>query len=403
MRILFVAMSDSVHTARWVRQLSRRGWDIHLFPSIDVGISHAELTNVTVHHAVYARLRNAGDTGNRYRGLYVRFASIALLARYALLRLFPGYRVWQLRRLIGRLRPDLIHSLEIQHSGYLVQQVRAGWKEGFPKWWVTNWGSDIYLFGRLEEHRRRIRSVMEACDLYSCECERDVDLARALGFRGLVLPVMPNTGGFDLAWIKDVRDKTRTAERRTIMLKGYQHWAGRALVGLRALERCADVLSGYTVVIYSASQDVVLAAQLFSERTGVMTQIIERDAPHEDILRAHAAARMSIGLSISDAISTSLLEAMVMGAFPIQSCTACADEWIEHGLSGWLVPPEDPDVVELAIRQVLTDDELVDSAARINWQTAVARLEQSNLAEKAVAMYQQAFAPGRSEEERNGG
>jgi hypothetical protein len=63
------------------------------------------------------------------------------------------------------------------------------------------------------------------------------------------------------------------------------------------------------------------------------------------------------------------------------------------------VPPEDPDVVELAIRQILADDELVDSAAQINWQTALARLEQSNLAEKAVAMYQQAFASGRSGEE----
>lgn len=403
MRVLFVAMSDSVHTARWINQLSGQGWDIHLFPSIDVGITHAELANVTVHHAVYARLKNDSKTGNRHRGLYVRFASIALLARYALLRLFPGYRVWQLRRLISSLRPDLIHSLEIQHSGYLVQQVRSGWTGDFPKWWVTNWGSDIYLFGRIEEHRQRIRSVLEACELYSCECERDVGLARALGFRGLVLPVMPNTGGFDLAWAKDVRGELRTSERRTIMLKGYQHWAGRGLVGLRALERCADVLSGYTIVIYSASQDVMLAAQLFSERTGVETRIIERDAPHEEILRAHATARMSIGLSISDAISTSFLEALVMGAFPIQSCTACAEEWIEHGVSGWLVPPEDPDVVELAIRQVLADDELVDSAARINWQTALERLGKGNLAEKAVAMYQQAFALGRAGEKRNGG
>jgi glycosyltransferase involved in cell wall biosynthesis len=402
MRILLVAMSDSVHTARWTRQLSHQGWDIHLFPSIDVGITHAELANVTVHHAVFARLRNSKDSGNRYRGLYVRFASIALLARYALQRLFPDYRVWQLRRLIRSLRPDLVHSLEIQHSGYLVQQVRSEWQGHFPKWWVTNWGSDIYLFGRLEEHRRRIRSIMEACDLYSCECERDVGLARALGFDGPALPVMPNTGGFDLAWARDVRDLKRTSERRTIMLKGYQHWAGRALVGLRALERCADVLSGYTVVIYSASHDVMLAAQLFSESTGIETRIMERDAPHESILRAHAAARVSIGLSISDAISTSLLEAMVMGAFPIQSCTACAGEWIQDGQSGWLVPPEDPDVVELAIRAVLADDELVDSAARINWQTALARLEQGKLAQQAVAMYRQALAPDQPEAERNG-
>ena len=32
-----------------------------------------------------------------------------------------------------------------------------------------------------------------------------------------------------------------------------------------------------------------------------------------------------------------------MGSFPIQSDTACADEWIEDGVSGLIVPPEDPD------------------------------------------------------------
>jgi len=71
------------------------------------------------------------------------------------------------------------------------------------------------------------------------------------------------------------------------------------------------------------------------------------------MLHYYGRARIYIGLSISDAISTSLLEAMVMGAFPIQSCTACADEWIEDGKSGFIVPPEDPHVIAEAIRRAL--------------------------------------------------
>ena len=401
-RILFVAMSSSVHTARWIRQLSDQGWDIHLFPSIDAGSTHEELAGVTVHHSVYARLRNSTETGNCYHGLYVRFKSLAWLARFALLQLFPSYRVWQLNRLIKRLQPDLINSMEIQHAGYLVEQVRSTWKDGFPKWWVTNWGSDIYLFGRLEEHRRRIQSILANCDFYSCECVRDVGLAKSLGFCGTVMPVMPNTGGFGLERIRHIRDKVRTADRRTIMLKGYQNWAGRALVGLRALERCADVLVGYTVVVYSANQDVLLAARLFSEKSGVKISIIESDVSHEQILSAHGAARISIGLSIGDAISTSLLEAMVMGSFPIQSNTACADEWLENGVTGLLVSPEDPEVIESAIRRVVADDSLVNSAADANWQTAVARLSKIHLTKKAVAMYKQALGIASPQEDPSG-
>ena len=44
-----------------------------------------------------------------------------------------------------------------------------------------------------------------------------------------------------------------------------------------------------------------------------------------------------------------------MGALPIQSCTACADEWIVDGRSGLIVPPEDVDVIENALRRALTD------------------------------------------------
>src|SRR5712692_7747884 len=54
MRILFVAMTDSVHTTRWINQLNALGWDIHLFP-VDlvekVGLCPG-LKEATVHHVL---------------------------------------------------------------------------------------------------------------------------------------------------------------------------------------------------------------------------------------------------------------------------------------------------------------------------------------------------------------
>lgn len=64
-------------------------------------------------------------------------------------------------------------------------------------------------------------------------------------------------------------------------------------------------------------------------------------------------------------------EAMAMGSFPIQSCTACASEWFTDGFSGLIVEPEDPEVVEKAIRKALLDDILVNSAAEINYNKIV--------------------------------
>ncbi len=388
MRILVVAMANSIHTARWLGQIADEGWDLHLFPSLDQGAAHAQLRNITVHHSIYGR-RGKLEPSVRLRGLPVASPMLAYGARLILGRHVPGYRAWQLAALIRRLRPDIVHSLEFQAAGYLALEARRRLEGRMPKWIATNWGSDISLFGRLPEHQPRIRQVLEQCDFYSCECERDVALARAHGLLGTVLPVSPNTGGIDLALARRLRAPGPVSARRVIMLKGYQSWAGRSLVGLRALARCAGELKGYTIHIYSASEEVKLAAGLFTADTGVPTVIVDPMTPHEEILALHGRARISIGLSIGDAISTSLLETIAMGSFPIQSCTACAEEWISDGRTGLLVPPEDPEAIEAALRRALADDALVDRAAEENVATAEARLDSRLLAPRAVAMYRQ--------------
>jgi glycosyltransferase involved in cell wall biosynthesis len=386
MRVLIVAMSESTHTARWLSQIADQGWDVHLFPSIDYGIVHPEMKNITVYHSFYGK-QGTNYQNVKFRGLPLFYNPAAILGRMIIKKIIPSYRAIQLKRLIDKIKPDIIHSLEIQNAGYLTLEAKKLAKNKFPPWIVTNWGSDIYLYGRLSEHKPRIREVLAACNYYSCECERDVRLAKAYGFQGKVLPVFPNTGGFDLEFISRLRKPGLVSERRLVMLKGYQHWAGRALVGLRALERCADLLKGYIVVIYSPSDEVLIAAELFTNSTGIPTRIVPLKTPHEEILSLHGQARISIGLSISDAISTSLLEAMVMGSFPLQSWTACADGWIEDGKTGILVPPEDPEVVEQAVRRALTDDELVNQAAERNYHLAAERLDQSILKPKAIDIY----------------
>lgn len=390
MRILFVAMQDSIHTARWINQIADQGRDIHLFPVYSAAPS-PELRNVTVYGLALFRPHNLHPSVN-YIGL-LPIGRAGNILEKSVYYFYPQLWAYALGMLVRIIKPDIVHSLEFQHGAYLtLPTIQRERKRGgkIPKWIVTNWGSDVYLFGRLAEHHERVHQILEQCDFYSCECERDVKLAQELGLKGQILPVLPNTGGFDLKHAETLRQPGSTSKRHTILLKGYQGWAGRALVGLRALARCADLLksSEYQVAIYSASPEVKIAAELFEQETGIITVLIPTST-HDEILRWYGRARLYIGLSISDAISTSLLEAMVMGAFPIQSCTACADEWIEDGKTGFIVPPEDTDIIEKFIRQALLGDELVDHAAEVNAQTARKRLDQALVRQKVTAFYDQ--------------
>lgn len=385
MRILFVVRPDSIHTARWISQISDQGWDIFVFPAF-IAPSSPDLRNLTVFESFIPRRR---VKGNRVHSIW--WPIPFFLADFIVSRIkgvkTHSFKTKALAIVIRQIKPDIVHSLEIQHAGYLTLDAKNILPKKFPAWIVTNWGSDIYLFGRLAEHNRKLAAVLANCDYYSCECQRDIILAKDLGFKGITLPVLPSAGGMELRKALMLKSNVSPASRRLILLKGYQNWAGRALVGLQAMRLCAELLQDYTLNIYMASPDVLIAAELFSQDTKIPVRIIS-SISHDEMLRLYNRSRIYIGLSISDGISTSLLEAMSMGTFPIQSCTACADEWILHGQSGFIVPPEDPQAVAEALRRALTDDLLVNRAAEINAQTVAQRLDNTVIRPQVIKMYE---------------
>lgn len=388
-------MTESIHVARWIKAMADNdNYDIHLFSSTDSGVNHKELDGIKVkiYHTFYSKFVGrfvSGEKGVKRLRVLMSNSVTTYGYRDIVNKLFPNYHKKYLARIVKKIKPDLIHSMEIQHGAYLVNQVKKNYRGKFPKWLATNWGSDIYLFARLKEHENKVKDVLKNCDYYSCECNRDVCLARNYGFQGKALPVFPNTGGFNIKKILGMRNKIITSKRKIIMLKGYQGWSGRALVGLRALEKCADVLKGYEICIYSVQSNtgVDIAAELFTKETKIQVRIIPLFTGHEAILKYQSQARIYIGLGISDAISTSLLESMAMGSFPIQSNTSCADEWIENGKSGFIVPPDDPEIIEKAIRKALIDDKLVNAATKINWQTVKLRLDENVIKKKITEFY----------------
>lgn len=387
MKILFVAMSESIHTVRWIGQLKSQNWDIYLFPSYDNRRVHNDLTGVKLcipHRRFFLLLEKIGFS-RVSKFVYTKYVHFKI-------NNFPGYYSKLLSNYIKRVKPDIIHSLETQGGGYLVSETKIKYFENknFPIWWHTNWGSDIFLFGRLSEHQERIKKVLHNCNYYSCECVRDKILAENLGFRGETLPIYWGTGGFDENFVKDIWTKSEiTSKRKIIMLKGYQGWAGRALVGIRALERCGRILENYTLVIYSNSEgvDVSISSRLLSQNTGIKVLILPEGTPHATILDFHSKARISIGLSISDGVPSSTLEAMAMGSFPIQSCTACVEEWYKDGISGFIVPPEDPEIIEKAIYIGLTNDQLVNTASEINRKKILENASMEKLNEIAIKSY----------------
>ncbi|MBW3609211.1 MAG: glycosyltransferase family 4 protein, partial [Actinobacteria bacterium] len=387
-RILLVAMANSVHTARWISQLAGEGWDVHLFP-VSTRPLHPDLRHVTV-HAPVRRPRPDLDPSVRQRGIRWPLPRGSVRLEWTLERLPQTNRTARLARVISSLRPDVVHSLEMQHAAYLtLESRRLLGGDRFPPWVYSCWGSDIFYFGRRADHSERVQAVLAACDYLITDCERDRRLAPELGFRGTFLGVFPGPGGFHVERMRQLRSSPAPAStRRVIALKGYHddRWVGRALVALEAVHRLSAELTEYEVVIYSAEENVRHAAEYIARTTGLRLSVLP-ESPPDEIVALMGRARIAVAVNTSDGTPNAMLEAMIMGALPIQSDTISTREWVTDGENGLLVDPEDPDDVERALRRALADDELVDRAERLNERLTDERIAYPVVAPRVVEAY----------------
>ncbi len=388
MKILFVAMPFSIHTARWLSQLTHTGWDIHLYSSMPGYLPHDFISDITFYDNFYL-LQGSPTNKNKFKSPTLHaFSFIKNQFAKKIIRKIAGVTkiqrsaIDQLSEIIHGLKPDIIHSFETQHSGYLVTEAKKKYGSGFPVWIHSNWGIDLHFFGKLKKHIPLIKETLSAIDVLVVEGRRDEMLARNFGFRGLV-EFFPSVGGGFI--IPDIH-KIITSKRKKILVKGMQDLVRRGLVALRALERCADLLEEYEIVLYSSNEITQAAAELFFFNTGKKITVINHMS-HGDMLQLNAEARLNICVNMSDGLPNAMLEAMMMGAFPIQSYTSVADEWIEHERTGMLIPPEDPDIIEMAIRKALTDDEMVDNAARVNRKKISEQLDYEKIKIAAQSLY----------------
>ncbi len=381
-------MADSVHTAHWVNQLAGTHWDVHLFPCDGPGDIHPDFSDITLHDVGLWR-PNGLQPSVRVAGLWplpIGAFKISRIQKW--LGLEQSDRAIRLARIIRKLKPDIIHSLEMQHAGYLTMQARKMVPDGFPTWIYSSWGNDIYYFGQFGEQISKIKEVLAACDFHLADCQRDIILARKFGYHGEPGEVFPGPGGYPLAEVQKLASTLLPAQRRLIMVKGRENWAGRALDALEAIHRCADVLAGYEICVYGATSGVAEVAGHVRRLTGLNLRVLDGPRPHDEILTLMGRARIALALSVTDGTPNCMLEAMMLGAFPIQSDSGAIGEWIDDGRNGLMVPCDNVPAVEFALRRALREDVLVNRAAEINSQIAKDRLDEAKIRPHVLATYE---------------
>lgn len=393
--VLVVGMANSVHLARWVNMSRGRELRFVLLPIFE-GDAVPELYGTK-------RIATASDLESLEKGEVGVFDS-SVVPQYEVDALDHqlGYVPWRpgwlgtctvlarpahLAAAIRLVRPAIVHSMEVQFAGYLCLATRRHLGAAFPFWLLSNWGSDIFLYRKQPEHHARLAEIARTIDGYLAECGRDNAIVREMGYAGEIVPPMPASGGADVSGWPDLASLPPPSARREILIKGYHGWSGRALHILAAVHLAAPHLRGFAIRVTLAQASVAEMVAELACRDGLDIACEPFLGRHDDALGRLARARIVVGLGISDGISTTLLEAMSLGVFPIQGTASCGNEWVVPDRTGFLVSPHDPAALARALIRAAEDDALVDEAAAHNRAVVERRWNAAINGEIALAHY----------------
>jgi glycosyltransferase involved in cell wall biosynthesis len=265
---------------------------------------------------------------------------------------------------LKKINPDMIHVFEMHLSGLPILSVLLNSKVPVI---YSSWGSDLYNFKELGRKNKEVQTFLQRSDFLLTDCKRDKEIALDLGFKNKFLGVFPGNGGI---MIND-KDVSPAASRDIIMIKGYDDGVGQALVILKALELLnSTLLETHTYFIYSADTAVEEYIQNSSVLSVLNFTIFSRrqQVSNEELVKIMGTAALHIANSLSDGMPNALLEAMGMGAFPIQSNPGkVTEEIITHGVNGFLIEnPHGVEDIKLLIEKALLNADLRFKAQEFN-------------------------------------
>lgn len=373
MKVLFISM-PSVHVIRWIENLKDTSLELFWFDvlgkgKLDTFASVTQFTNWKRRKIPYVKGEHFLKRNSP--ALYNAFQPFLEITANE-----------ELERIIHEIQPDVIHSFEMQHCSYPILKTMQ--KYPHIKWVYSCWGSDLYYYQNVKYHKSKIKAVLQRVDFLHTDCLRDYELAKKLKFKGKHTGVIPGGAGFKLPELQLFLKPH--SERKIILVKGYQHLFGRGLNIVKALQELPEIYNKFEVVVFGAHQSVTDYISVHHLPFKVCSR---HGLTHQQLLELMGQSLIYIGNNVSDGMPNTLLEAIVMGAFPIQSNPGgVTAEIINHDENGLLInDPENIKEIKELIQKATTNSVLLEKAAGINSILASERLEYEVNKNKIVSLY----------------
>lgn len=374
MKILLLSMA-SPHFFNWVIQLKNSGHELYWLDVFGSGGYFKQIDFVEQ------------KTGWRYRWDYV--------GRHRIKRDFPRLNLLinsinerkltrQFEKELRRIKPDVVHSFVMYIATAPVLQIMKKHKD-IP-WIYSAWGSDMYYYQNEIFYREQMQKTLPRVNYMFADCYRDNNIARQHGFKGLFLGKFPGGGGYKLNTNNKFIEPFKS--RNKILIKGYQGKHGKCIQVLAGISSLKIPLADFRIVIFAAAPEV----EEYLDNSGITkweNLSVYAKVSKLKVLELMGQALVYIGNSTSDGTPNTLLEAITMEAFPIQSNPGGATaEIIEHGKNGLLIkdPEDSNEIAELILKAIQTPD-LLKSGIAYNTKHIKPNLERKKIKKQVLEKY----------------
>lgn len=331
MKLLLLADPNSIHTIKWAKSLVKNGIEIIIFGMGDcIAKDYEDISNLKVKtlNAIVTRKEGA-------------------LANLKYLKSLPS-----IKQIIKEFEPDIVHAHYATSYGLL------GALSGFHPFVLSVWGSDVYSFPfKSPLHKMLLEYNLKKADKVlstSYEMAKETNL-----YTDKSIEVTPF--GIDTEAFRPMEVESLFAKDDIVIgtIKSLED-----VYGIEYLIRAFKIVSDkylnlplkLLIVGGGGLEDSLksLTKELNIEEKTIFTGKV----PFEDVTKYHNMLSVYVSVSNSESFGVATIEASSCAKPVVVSNVGGLPEVVENGVSGFIVPPRDPEKTAQAIERLVLDENL---------------------------------------------
>jgi glycosyltransferase involved in cell wall biosynthesis len=411
--VMIVADGQSPHSRHWIQQLVDQGAKVHLVSTYpcefeSLGVVGYDFLPVDFSAKVRAEEKGAimgssqGSGKRRWigklRGTPIWRAMAS--ARNGLAPYLAVARRGQLKSIVERVKPDIVHSLRIPFEGILTSQAVMDLEVPFA---ISTWGNDFTLFAassRTIEIATR-KAVFRADGLHS-DCHKDVRLAIEHGFaESRPSLVAPGNGGVDATIFHagspdlEMLAELGIDENAPVIVNPR---------GLKPYIRTDEFFAAIEIVTKQRPDARIICTgmagkahpiALIEQHSLQQYVILSEPIPHHRMADQFRCSIITVSPSDHDGTPNTLLEAMACGSFPVAGSIESVREWITHESNGLLCDQTSPESIATQILRAIEDPHLRERASVENAKIIADRAEKGAVIASIGEFYRATILQGK--------